>query len=56
MEETLAIKIAAIFILFVASLAGICVPLLQKDNVETDGLRIAKAGSAGIMLTLAMVD
>jgi hypothetical protein len=55
-ESTLSIQIGAVFIMAVVSVAGIGLPFMKKDDLETDLLRIAKAGSAGIMLALALVS
>lgn len=54
MDLSLALRVAAVFIILVISMIGICFPLL----VSTDNnlFRVLNAGSAGVMLGLALVS
>jgi hypothetical protein len=56
MNESLALRIAAIFEIFLASIAGICFPFIaNSENADSPMFRCLKAGSAGVMLGLAVV-
>jgi hypothetical protein len=54
-DETVSLRIAAMFVLFFASFAGITIPLYGiKTNLNTT-LPILNAASAGVMMGLALV-
>jgi Mg/Co/Ni transporter MgtE len=57
MDESLALRITAIFVIFLASILGICFPFIaNSENVDSAMFRMLKAGSAGVMLGLAVVS
>jgi hypothetical protein len=54
MDLSLSLRVAAVFIILVISTIGICFPLLV--NTDNNLFRILNAGSAGVMLGLALVS
>lgn len=56
METGLALKISSIFILFLASLLGIALPLVCKGEWFYKILPLLNATAAGVMLGLALVS
>lgn len=57
MESSLALRIASIFILLVASGLGITIPIYAPQSIINDKfILIIKSLSAGIMIGLALVS
>jgi hypothetical protein len=57
MDDCLALRIAAVFILAVFSFAGVLLPLMvSEDARQSDIFIIIKTGAAGVMLGLCLVS
>lgn len=52
-SDNLSIRIASVFIIFIASFVGVVFPLFA--NTQSRMFRILNTSSAGVMLGLAMV-
>lgn len=52
-DYNLSLRIASVFIIAVASFLGIWLPLMMDTKISV--FRVLNAGSAGVMLGLAMV-
>lgn len=53
LDTSMQLRVASVFIILVASAVGICFPLLVDTNNKM--FRLLNAGSAGVMLGLALV-